>query len=616
MHEPSDVFERVKPRGAPIAHSNQFVVYLNSLHCRDSGGENALAEAQACDPHFALIQVRSPLVGTIADCLCGTEPRNVILTGHAGDGKSTMAVELYKELSGQPLDQPLERPMQEREEITLSNGRLLSIVKDLSEWSDEDRSILLQEILKAERYFLLVSNTGTLLNLFCEYGDKHLAKSRTQTESALLKAISADQCYDLAFDGCHFGVLNLALLDNLSTARRIFARMLNGENWLVCADSSCHLHCPVYRNVRLMQEHQELITDRLFLAYRRMYSYGSRLTLRQLTAHLAYTITSGLDCQDVSELSKRADKPLISQFMFYNRFFGDDGLDPDIPALQLKGIKQVRRQGFGARPCPTWERRLWLLTQDQNTVLGVPFLEDEFSRLRHCGSGQAKHQDSTVSPDQARDLVRRMLYFLHDFAIGGDSFIRQFLASPSISEWWSWQSAEAGLSLDQGATLKHRVLHVLQEQFAGVRLPGSMSDEQRLYITLNRRKQDIRQSAQVVIAQVDFAAEFSLELAERRDEWSQTRKELRLVGLGRLDGIGMWLDLPFLDYVLMRHNGEAAAALQAAYVNRLEKLKSQLVMRGDRARSDDLLLVRLNTNYRFVRQVYALRGDRLEVANA
>ena len=365
-----------------------------------------------------------------------------------------------------------------------------------------------------------------------------------------------------------------------------------------------------------MQEHQELITDRLFLAYRRMYSYGSRLTLRQLTAHLAYTITSGLDCQDVSELSKRADKPLISQFMFYNRFFGDDGLDPDIPALQLKGIKQVRRQGFGARPCPTWERRLWLLTQDQNTVLGVPFLEDEFSRLRHCGSGQAKHQDSTVSPDQARDLVRRMLYFLHDFAIGGDSFIRQFLASPSISEWWSWQSAEAGLSLDQGATLKHRVLHVLQEQFAGVRLPGSMSDEQRLYITLNRRKQDIRQSAQVVIAQVDFAAEFSLELAERRDEWSQTRKELRLVGLGRLDGIGMWLDLPFLDYVLMRHNGEAAAALQAAYVNRLEKLKSQLVMRGDRARSDDLLLVRLNTNYRFVRQVYALRGDRLEVANA
>lgn len=616
MGRTSDIFERVSFEGEPRVHSNPFVAYLNSLHCRDSGGENALAEAQACNPLFNRIQVRNPLVDTIGNCLREAEPRHVILTGHAGDGKSTIALELYKDLCGLPFNQSLKQPMGRREDMAMSSGHLASVVKDLSEWGDDDRLALLGEILKGGRRFLLVSNTGTLLNLFCEYGDKYLAKSKGETESALLGAISSEQRYDLNFGGCHFAVFNLALLDNLSTARRILDRMLDPENWSACAGSDCHTHCPIYRNVSLMHEHQDPVLTRLFLAYRRMYAYGTRLTLRQLTAHFAYILTSGLECGGISALSQRLDKPLMSEFMFYNRFFGDNGMSKDIPALQLKAVKEIRRQGFGERPCPTWERRLWLLTRDENLPLGIPVLEDEFDKLRHSGSGEWKAEDVNLSPDQAREQVRRMLYFLYIFPAGDESFIRQFLASPAILKWWSWQSEAARLSLDESGAFKQRVFHVLQEQFTGVRLPESAGGDQRLYITLNRHKQDIRQSAQVVVAQVDFGSEFSLELTGVEDEWGGMRKDLRLVGRGRLGEVKMWLTLPFLDYVLMRHGGEAAEALQAAYVARLERLKAQLVKLGDKTRGDDVLLVRLRTNHTFVRQVYAVHGDRLEVANA
>jgi hypothetical protein len=53
----------------------------------------------------------------------------------------------------------------------------------------------------------------------------------------------------------------------------------------------------------------------------------------------------------------------------------------------------------------------------------------------------------------------------------------------------------------------------LQEYFTGVRLPeGTRGQDPKLYITLSRSKSDIRQSAQAVVAQVDWSDDTSLEL--------------------------------------------------------------------------------------------------------
>jgi len=611
----SNIFERLSFSPVNADTPNPFVAYLNSLHCRDAGSENALAESQACSPWFGHIEVPHPLLPSICNCLLGSEPHHVIITGHAGDGKSIIALELYKNLKNLEPHKPLVQPLEPRENISLPNGIEITIIKDLSEWGDEQRLELFSEILSGNRRFLLVSNTGTLLDSLCNYGSHRLELPRAETEPNILEAISSQQFYPLKFGKSQFDVINLALLDNLSIAQQVFNRMLAPDRWIACQDKECHNDCPIYRNVSLIQEYQDIVLTRLFLAYRRMYEYGTRLTLRQLIAHLAYILTSGLEYADILHLSARPEEPLMSEFMFYNRFFGDNGKEDDLPALQMRAVKEIRKQGFGERPCPTWERQLWLLTQAKHFTLGIPPIEKEFDELRKYGSGDSNIEDDQLTQDQARDQVRRMLFFLYRFPEHDDLFMKQFLSSPAVIKWWGWQSDNARLSLDESGSFKQRVFHVLQEQFTGVRLPESNSADQNLYITLSRHKQEIRQSAQVVLAQIDFGSEFSLELVRSVNDWGEKRNDLCLIGRGRLKGVNMTLRLPFLDYVLMRHCGETGEVLQSAYMERLERLKTQLLKLGDRAQNDNILLVRILTNHTFFRQNYVVHNNRLEVAN-
>jgi hypothetical protein len=222
-----------------------------------------------------------------------------------------------------------------------------------------------------------------------------------------------------------------------------------------------------------------------------------------------------------------------------------------------------------------------------------------------------------VSPDQAREQVRRLIYFLHWFEDAHEyqQFVRQFLGSSAIVRWKEWQKPDARLSKPEEGDLMQRVFHVLQEQFAGVRLPELRHSEQdHLYITLSRRRGDILQSAQVVVAKVDFGSEFKLVLTT--SDSAEPRRDLLLVGQGRLNSIDLPLTLPFLDYVLARQKGEIGETLQAAFADRLERLKADLIRRCPESDEDTMLLVRLRADHTFVRQSLTLNDGTLEVSNA
>jgi len=70
--------------------TNPFIGYLNSLQRSGGSNENALAESQACNTQFASIHVAHPLADIIYEELRAPNGRHVILTGHAGDGKSPL----------------------------------------------------------------------------------------------------------------------------------------------------------------------------------------------------------------------------------------------------------------------------------------------------------------------------------------------------------------------------------------------------------------------------------------------------------------------------------------------------------------------------------------------
>jgi hypothetical protein len=156
---------------------------------------------------------------------------------------------------------------------------------------------------------------------------------------------------------------------------------------------------------------------------------------------------------------------------------------------------------------------------------------------------------------------------------------------------------------------------VLQEHFTGVRLPeGSKGHDRRLYITLSRGKSDIRQSAQVVVAQVDWSNETTLDLTVRTNAAGGARTDLELQGRGRIKAAKLALTLPFLDYVLMRHFGEVGETLQAAYIERLERYKAQVQDLATESPAH-VMLVRLKTDHTFRRQQYTVCDGRLEVTD-
>lgn len=581
------------------------------LHSRDANSEN-LAESLATNPFTGMIHVSHPLTEKIEEILQDDRKQHVILTGHAGDGKTTIAVELFKRFHNINLDQPLKEGLSRREDLDSKNKRV-SLIKDLSEWSLEDRMGLIEEMLKDDdNRFFLISNSGTLLDSFCSF-ERKKGRDWTNTESEILKMIDTVLPRPWIFHENNFVIINLSMVDNLGVAEQIFKRIINTEHWETCKTKDCQKICPIYRNVELIKQNEKIVRERLFLAYRRMYEYGTRFTLRQLTAHLAYMITSGLNYQDIEKMMQKANPSLITKFMFFNRFFGDTGREIDISACQLQAIRAIREEDFGTRTCPTWERRLWVQSEHSVFKLKAKGCVNEFENLRQCGA-QLKINDN-IPNFQARNQVRRMLYFLHDFdKQDNDAFIKTFLNSLMILNFASWQiKSDKNLPFEVNK-IKKQILHVIQEHFTGVRLLEGLTSTHDLFITLNRRSKEVRQSTQIVLAHFS-EDDFNLCLREKDNGVGGIRRELIFEGRKGRANANLTLSLPFLDYVMMRNFGEVGQNLKTAYVNRLESFKGKLLRQKDSIQKDGIMLVQLRTNHTFHRQIFIVRNNTLEVTD-
>ena len=605
----TESFERMSFPSGDTSSFNPFVSYLNSLQRSGGCNENALAESQACNPQFSSIHVEHPLASRIFNELSRPDGKHIILTGHAGDGKSTLALQVFKRFIGIASDSPLKRPMNTREDMP---G--VSILKDLSERNNDHDHELLYELVHKQRRFLLVTNTGTLLDLIKNNSD-HFHDEEITLESNVLDAISDDTGEGkLSLGSVEFRVFNLARMDNLGLARQIFEKMIDPEHWDVCQGRSCKDGCPICFNIDLIQQNQQRTVDRIFLAYRRMYEYGTRLTMRQFTEHLAYMITSGLEYADIKDMKQKGQQPLVVEHLFFNRFFGDNGHSADVDALPMKAIQEVARQGFGERPCPMWEHRLWLRSSGKTFDFGVESCKVDFNKLREHGARENSYLGMT--PEHAREQVRRMLYFLYDFK-EEQTFLGQYLNSPTLLKWRDWQQYDNQLGFQEKTILEQKIYHVLQEHFTGIRLPeGSTQNDRRLYVTLSRRRTEVRQSAQVVLAQVDWSTAIELKLTPLESASGETRFDLMLHGKDRIKGVDLMLKVPFLDYVMMRHFGELGEVLQSSYLERLDRFKAQVQKRAaSGVDSDRIMLVRLKTDHTFRRQHYAVNNKRLEVTD-
>lgn len=585
---------------------NPFVNYLNLLHNRDASSQN-LAESLVTNYFSGKIQVSHPLINTIEKIFQSESRRHIILTGHAGDGKTTIAVELFKKIKNIRLEEPLQENLERREDLKFNNKEI-TIIKDLSEWTVGERIKLVAEMINNNnKQFLLISNSGTLIDAFCMYEETYGNKNKVVIESDILSHLNSCTPEEWEYENNSSIVINLSMICNLDLAERIFRRMIDPKHWDICESSECHELCPIYQNLKLIWNNKKIAIERIFLVYRKMYEYGNRFTLRQLTAHLAYLITSGLNYQDVQKIMENASELSTAEFMFFNRFFGDDGNKIDQAAQQLKTIREIRKEEFGIQVCPVWERRIWMKREDTDYLPNIKGLDNDFARL-HINAIKSDTKNSY----KAREQIRRIMFFLNNFSEEDQGkYIKTYLNSPMILKLISWhKQTDDELSYEDKQLLKESIFHVLQEYFAGIRLPEGVSPSDNLYITINRGSEGIRQSAQVVLAYFQKKRDFILRLEEEVDGLGGFRRNL--VFIFKTVQHKIRFDLPMLDYIIMRNVGKISQRLKSAYVDRLENFKGKLLFEGNNP-GNTVNIIRLQVNNKFYQQEFKIKEKRLEV---
>lgn len=600
-----------KQKEIPVAtldknRTESFLNYLNTLQHIYGGNENALAEFQAQNPLFARIAAPYPLEeALIKDLKAGTH--SIILTGHAGDGKTTLAFAVYRKLCGIPADQPLPELGNSRIRFSIDGHKAL-LIKDLSEQACQQHEALLNELLDEQTRSLLVSNTGALREFFLSQVQDSL--QRVELESSLLTSLSREQDDGFSFRGRRFKIYNLALRDNLPLAETVLSNMLRPELWPKCASCRHKAACPVLFNRTLLADTNSPTRQRLFLAYRRLQAYGVRLTMRQLSEHLAYCLTGGLDERRLC----RAEilEPCIGPRQhIYNLFFGGHHARPDSSVADMAAIRGVHEQELGAYPLPCMDKKLWHALPVDAVKLGLsPLVAPFLQQLIRQGSTQ----ENPSAGAEARLQARRLLYFCAcpDSDELQKRLQQEFLQSPGLL-------LHAGLHgqprLDP--SLKHHLqnclFHVLQEHFTGIHLPASSRRHSRdtLYITLNRPTPLLRQSVQTVLCTVSWLENFDLCITRRKDG----RFSLQLEGRRNLRDIApLELTIPFLDYILRRYNGAVGDLPRATFAQQLDTLKAQIL----RSMKDDeetqaIRLLRYCSDYQLIQDEYILDGSTLEV---
>jgi len=324
--------------------SNEFIDYLNSMNNASSSTINALAESQVTNPYYSKIKIDRRMGKYIADSIINGEKMTYILTGHAGDGKTSILVQVLSELKllsdGETLDV----------ETTITRNNLsLHYVKDMSEVDEDKQEIFLRKALNANASgvsSLLISNTGPLMRTFERIvradhalkGEAFTEKKEIELQTRLLDQLDSNTNEIITVEGYRFKLINIARVDNVNFANKIIAKITNKELWQPCEECFDKDSCPMYYNYTILGSYRNRISEFVENFYRYLYENDRRATIRQMIAQISFAFTGNLSCADVTTGKLKNSK---FRYNFANLFFGFRGIEEFENAIQIKGIEQI-----------------------------------------------------------------------------------------------------------------------------------------------------------------------------------------------------------------------------------------------------------------------------------
>lgn len=324
---------------------NEFVNYLNSINNIGGDSTGSLAEKQVKSPFFDMVKVDRKLGTYIVDSVTSTSFQAFILTGHAGDGKTSILVQVLKALGRLTANEGLE------DEKTYSD---FYYVKDMSEVAEERQPDTLMKALESPangRSSLLISNTGPLLKAFTNLAESMHHKenepftddNKIDLQSKLLSQLDRNEDTPIEIEGYSFVLVNIARVDNVSFSTQIFKKMLDESLWCDCTVCVSKDSCPIKNNRDCVFKQINRVSAFVENYYRFLYENDKRMTIRQMVGQLSYALTGNLTCGYIN--NKHLKYPFFN-YNFANLFFGYWGLKKIKECTQIKGIEQIQTLGI------------------------------------------------------------------------------------------------------------------------------------------------------------------------------------------------------------------------------------------------------------------------------
>ena len=209
---------------------NEFVSYLNTLHNASGCNEHAIAENNVSDTdiYSSKLKFQRKITEVLIKKLTLWRGKIVILTGHAGDGKTSILQTIIETCTGNKMD-----PNEKVIEITLEDGKKLLCVKDMSD-HEKERQIALMKRAFEEQHIgnncILISNTGPLFNVLLELGVEE-EKIIQMLDNKKIQEVSCEVEGDRKVS---IIVANLALFDNSDIVDKYIKNIVNSELWADC----------------------------------------------------------------------------------------------------------------------------------------------------------------------------------------------------------------------------------------------------------------------------------------------------------------------------------------------------------------------------------------------
>ena len=530
-----------------MMNNKMYIDYLNSLHNYNAQNENAYGERNVDNPYFKETMVRVGLCDYIRDGLTGREPHIVILTGHAGDGKTSIMYQVLTDL-GAEFD-----TKQKASEVKLPNGAKCFCVKDFSELPEEAENQTSRirvmrksvEMVENGNYVFMVANTGPLINTFGELfdTDEEMEKARIQ----LINMMDNNAGEIVKINDVRICVINVATVDNVYFATEFLENIIQDKLWESCQCCQKCDFCHIYRNRQLVVENKSKVFEFIHNHFIWLTECGTRLTIRSMTEQLAYMFTGGMSCEEVTY-----NEPY--KYLFSNLFFGYIGTKQNERALNIIAVN-------AANHCLYDHKRL---RSDEKLLVDKNYKE-LFGGVIEKNIVEAEQKNAFISG--WTEFLRRTYLFmnivtdresvLHDYE---DVFSKQF---------------KRYLALRDGTDSPSKVDANLIADALSMVYVGTPSDGAEIPLTLSRET-GITQNVQLITGTIPVR-KLRVEQIKTTDSTfnkGKDRYELKL----KIDKkvLNTVLSLPMLDYFEELKNGVIATNIDPQLSHGVESLKTQI----------------------------------------